>query len=272
MRNIYKCLSLALLLLILVFASSCSFSQDNSQLTNQYNDLVNKYNALVQQNEGAVVPPYIIMKNRQAQWFFTNLNNQTESYYLDEDTLESHVVSGAFMRELTIPEMNQEGLTMLSQRFTNGSKTIELGGQFTCLDCRPYVQPENFRLIADNINSSYTDDASKIKEVWNMVTQLCPYTNETTQFTPRLPLETLLFGGGDCKDLAILTASILREVSPSWTIQFVYMDSNNPTSYQALNHVTVFVDTGNYKTFVESTEGQVMNPYQIVNGFYINVP
>jgi hypothetical protein len=164
--------------------------------------------------------------------------------------------------------MNQQGLTVLSQRFTNGSKNITLGGKFHGLDCNPYVQPDNFKLLVDNIYSSFPDDASRIKEVWNMVTHLCPYTNETTSFTPRLPLETLLFGGGDCKDLAILTASILREMSSSWTVQLVYMDSDNPTSYKTLNHVSVFVDTGTYKTYVESTENEIMNPYQNVDGFY----
>jgi len=228
--------------------------------------------SLQNQLSSAITPPYIAMKNRQAQWFFYNLDNQIDGYSLDADTLEANVVAGTLMRKLSIPEMNQLGLTSLSQRFTNGSKYINLGGQSNRLDCEPYVEPDNFKTIADDFYSSYPDDASRIKEVWNMVTQLCPYTNETTASTPRLPVETLLFGGGDCKDLAILTASILREMSSSWKVEFVYMDADNPTSYKTINHVSVFVDTGTYKTFVESTEKEIMNPYQSVKGFYENVP
>jgi hypothetical protein len=226
---------------------------------------------ITQSQFSGLTPPYISMKNREAQWVFYNLNNQIEYFSLGEDTLEANVVTGTFMRSYSIPEMNQEGLTILSKRFSNGSKNLDLGGKFSVLDCEPYVQPENFKNIADDLYSSYPDDASRIKEVWNMVTQLCPYTDEKTAFTPRLPLETLLFGGGDCKDLAILTASILKEMSPSWKVEFVYMDSDNPSSLKTPNHVLVFVDTGTYKTFVESTEKEIMNPYQNVHGFYLEI-
>ncbi len=255
MKKFIKCAVAILAILILsVLSVSCTQMQ-----------------SLQNQLSSAITAPYIIMKNRQAQWFFNDLDNQIKGFSLDEDTLESFVVVGNIMRGMTIPEMNQEGLTTISQRFTNGSKHVNINGQFTCLDCIPYVEPENFKPIADDINSNYPDDASRIKEVWNMVTQLCPYTSETTAFTPRLPFETLLFGGGDCKDLAILTASILREMSPTWKIEFVYMDSNNPTSDNTINHVSVFVDTGTFKTFVESTDTETMNPYQNVDGFYEEV-
>lgn len=283
--------TLVLLVSSLGFTSSCSFLQNDSQ-TRQYNDLVSKYNSLLQQNsdltqqhndlvekdnnlilryEGAAVPPYVTMNGRKATYTVRNLENNIESWTWDVDTLEANTLTGTFMRNLEISQLNLLGLNSIAQRFTNGSKSLSLGGRFACVDLRPYIVKENFVNIASAMYSRHSDDESRIKEVWNMVTQVCSYVGELKD-TPRLPLETLLFGGGDCEDVAVLTASILKAMSSSWSVQLVYMDADNPTSFQTMNHVTVFVDTGTFKTFVESTEGRVMNPYQTVDGFYITVP
>lgn len=299
MRSVWKPLVLVLLISFLGTVSSCSYLQENEDLTNQFNDLVQKYSSLLQQNneltqqyndltnqyndmvskyntllkstEGAVVPPYITMNGRKASYAFRNLDKEIESWSWDVETLEENTILGTFMRRIGISELNQLGLSSIAQRFVNGTKYIDLGGEFTSIDCRPYISKENFLNSASSFYSKHTDDESRIKEVWNMVTQLCPYTRELKE-TPRLPLETLLFGGGDCEDLAILTAGILKAMSSNWTVELVYMDADNPTSCKTINHVSVFVDTGTYKTFVESTQKDNMSPYQSVDGFYLKIP
>lgn len=320
MSNLRKLSIITLFFLLMVGFSSCSYSQD-TELTNQYNDLVREYNSLLQKHnelvqqynnlleqnneyredreqllseitkyqndltaaleqyqnelttalEGAIVPPYITMNGRKASYSFRNLNNEIESWSFDVETLEANTVTGTFMRNLDISELNQFGLGIISQRFNSGSKYVNLGGRFRVLDFRPYIVKENFQNSTAEFYTRHTDDESRIREVWNMVTQLCPYTGEMKE-TPRLPLETFLFGGGDCEDLAILTASILKAMSPNWTVQLVYMDSDNTLDPQNMNHVSVFVDTGEYKTFVESTQKGVMSPFQSVDGYYINIP
>jgi len=127
-----------------------------------------------------------------------------------------------------------------------------------------------FEPIALKFFSRHSDDESRVREVWNMVTQLNTYCEEAME-TPLLPLETLLLGGGDCEDLAILTASILKAMPADWNVSLVYMDADNPTSVNKLNHVTVYVDTGKYKTFVESTQGEIMCPWEEVNGFHLDL-
>jgi len=310
MSNIWKIFILIFLLSLLIIVPSCSYSQDSSELTNQYNALVQKYNSLVQQNnalvqqnndlleqnnkyreameqitteldkyeseleqalEGAIVPPYITMNGRKASYSFRNLDNDIESWSFDVETLEANTITGTFMRNLSISDLNRLGLSNVAQKFISGTKYVKLGDKFTFLDFRPYILKDNFLNLVTNFYSRHTDDESRIKEVWNMVTQLCPYTGEFKE-TPRLPLETLLFGGGDCEDVAILTASILKAMSSNWTVELVYMDSDNPASYKTINHVAVFVDTGTYKTFVESTQKVVMSPSESVDGFYIDVP
>jgi len=332
MGRIWKYLVLVFLVSFMGIVPSCSYSQDSSELPNQYNALVQKYNALVQQNndltqqynslleqnndliqqynsmleqnredsehlqnelskfqneleialesyqnelaaalEGAIVPPYITIKERRVSFSFRYLDNEIESWSWDVEVLEANTITGTFMRNLQISDMNRLGLSDIAQKFINGSKYVNLGGKSTNIDLRPYIYKDNFLNVASNLYLKHTDDESRIKEVWNMVTQLCPYVGELKD-TPRLPLETLLFGGGDCEDVAILTASILKAMSSNWTVELVYMDSDNPASYKTINHVSVFVDTGTFKTFVESTQPYNMSPYQSVDGFYMEVP
>ena len=103
-----------------------------------------------------------------------------------------------------------------------------------------------------------------------MVTQLNTYS-EDIEDTPRLPYETLLEGGGDCEDLAILTASILKAVNPEWNVSLVYMDLDNPTDLKDLNHVTVYVETNEISTFVEPTSKTQMDPFGTVDGYYLEI-
>jgi len=312
MVNFRKIISLILVLFTLLLLPSCYYSENDGQvqqyndLVNKHNTLVQQYNDLLQQNnkyqadreqllnevsryqdeletvfenyqdeleaslEGAIVPPYITMNGRKASFSYRNLNNDIESWSWEVEVLESNTIYGTFMRNLTITDMNRLGLTDITKKFNNGSKYITLGGK-SSVDLRPYILKDNFLNVSSHLYSRHTDDENRIREVWNMVTQLCPYVGELKD-TPRLPLETLLYGGGDCEDVAVLTASILKAMSSSWTVQLVYMDSNHPTDFQNLNHVAVFVDTGTYKTYIESTQKSNMNPYQGVDGFYIDVP
>lgn len=50
MGSIWKPFVLFLLVSLLIVVPSCLYSQDSSELTNQYNALVQKYNSLAQQN------------------------------------------------------------------------------------------------------------------------------------------------------------------------------------------------------------------------------
>jgi hypothetical protein len=80
-----------------------------------------------------------------------------------------------------------------------------------------------------------------------------------------------LLGGGDCEDTAILAASILDAMPTDWKVQLVYMDADNPQDPQTINHVLVYVDTGEYQTYIETTSNQQMTPYTQVEGFYVTV-
>ncbi len=292
-----KLATIILLIAVLSLASGCTSQADYDRLITEYNDSVYQYNELLashndliddynelttqfeqyveeveeysEQFEGAIVPPYLLVENREVNLVFHNLDGDLEYWNWKVEALEASVLRGYFMREMDISTLNYLGWHDIANRFTTDSKYVQLRGR-RALDFRPYIMEDAFEPIASEFFARHPDDESKIREVWNMVTQLNKYSTEITE-TPRLPLETLLLGGGDCEDLAILTASILKAMPAEWDVSLVYMDGDNPTNINELNHVTVYVDTGRYKTFVESTQGEIMNPWEEVDGFYLEV-
>ena len=104
--------------------------------------------------------------------------------------------------------------------------------------------------MADLYYSS-PDDYTFIREVWKVVAQFTAYKSEI-QDTPRFPVETLLSGGGDCEDHAILFASMILASPAPWVVEFTYMDGYHPTQPQTLNHVIVQVMTQNREYLVEA--------------------
>lgn len=286
------------LLVVLCLSSACTTPADYERLVTDHNDLVDDYNELLaaynelvddyneldaqfkqyvdevkeysKQFEAATVPPYLLIESREVNLVFRNLDGELEYWNWKVEALEASVFLGYFMREMDISDLKYLKLYDIANRFSTGSKYIQLKGQGSHLDFRPYIMEDVFEPIASEFFSRHPDDESKVREVWNMVTQLNTYCEDVTE-TPRLPLETLLLGGGDCEDLAILTASILKAMPAEWNVKLVYMDIDNPTNINEVNHITVHVDTGKYKTFVESTQGEIMCPWEEVDGFYLEL-
>jgi len=62
-------------------------------------------------------------------------------------------------------------------------------------------------------------DQGRIRAAWNFVTRLNDYVGEIEE-TPRFLLETLLMGGGDCEDSAILLGSSLYSMAPERDVTF----------------------------------------------------
>ena len=108
----------------------------------------------------------------------------------------------------------------------------------------------------------YNSDSSSdfIWEVWNIVSQLTEYSSDRDDGyyvgdEGRYALDTLYRGGGDCEDLAILIADMLVSTkhTEDWTIQYVYMDGDNPTDPTTVNHVILYVNDGTRDYLIEAT-------------------
>ncbi|GAI39841.1 unnamed protein product [marine sediment metagenome] len=106
------------------------------------------------------------------------------------------------------------------------------------------------------------------KEVFNLVTQLTVYSEDIGE-VPRWPTETLTEAGGDCEDLAILFASLLKAAPYPYKLGLVYMDANNPEDPVNPNHVIVWVEADDWKLSVDCTSAQGWNYYEEgVGGWY----
>jgi hypothetical protein len=229
----------------------------NFSLRSEFDDLKKKYDDL---NKWAVVPPYILTKQRNITVAFNKLDGSIDSWDLPFDTFEKELERGNIARSIVSQPSNFQHLYS------------DNGKDFYTEDMTLFVDPTSFeKVVPDLYYESGNNEEKFIKEVWNFVTQLSIYSNEIGEI-PRFPLETLNAGGGDCEDTAILFASMILAAPVDWKVQLVYMDIDNPTNPQKPNHVAVHIDTGTSVYLIETTSDIDMQPYSGgVKGWYYDV-
>lgn len=244
--------------------------EDYRRLKEDYRKLEENYQTLRIKSENAIYPPFVYTKNRSVHVGFKDMGGAVHNYYWSSEAVEYQTVRGTILRQFSYSQLRYLGW---GEEFEieGNSKYIYLEGQGYYYNYSPFVVPKNFEgVMANDTYNRYDSDRKRVKEVWNYVTQINIYNSELNE-TPRYPLETLMYRGGDCEDSAILAASMLKALSEDWKVQFVYMDADNPSDLNKVNHVALYVDTGEYSTFIETTSDRVMNPYQRVDGYYITV-
>lgn len=220
--------------------------------------------------EYAVNPPYVVADGRKFKISYTTLEDEAQFYQIGSQAFESQIRVGSYMRDLSIKQLDLLGWDSIINRFDNNAKLIEVGDFGRYYQYSPYVIPDNFVTIAEDIHLMYSDDRRRLRGAWNFVTQINTYTKEI-QETPRLPLETLLNAGGDCEDSCILLASVIEAMPNNWTTKFVYMDLDNPSNPQNINHLALLVDMGELAGTVETTSAQEMFPFNDLRGFPVEV-
>jgi hypothetical protein len=117
-----------------------------------------------------------------------------------------------------------------------------------------------------------------LREAWFIVTEMSTYSlddgSEGIKLrdgieTPRFPLETLLAGGGDCEDTSILLASLILAAPVNWDVDLVHMDGHNFFDPQEMNHIIVYVYTGEKEYWIETTQHKDFQFYPFgVHGFH----
>ena len=260
-----------------------------------YNRLVDNYNRLV---EGTIAPPYIQIENRTVHMVFNASNGTLHNWTIGVDVLEAQMEVGFLKREyipeIFLPMMENvynallplaafAGISLadfqksLDEVRSLGVQYVDLrdnqtGEIYHVMDFRPFIIENNFEnVIPDLYHELGNNDEAFVHEVWYVVTQLTTYHSEMEE-TPRFPLETMIGGGGDCEDMAILIASMLKAAPANYAVKLVYMDADNPTNPKSVNHITVWVETpSGYKTFVDGTSHTTMSPFDEVVGWYFEV-
>jgi hypothetical protein len=235
-------------------------------LQEQYTGLAQEYGVLQHDYEGltqefgsfrsvAIAPPYIYTHARMVRLAFVASDQRVDTWEVPFEALEAHFERGLALRS------SPQYLSLVNQD----------GERFRSLDVRPFVAPEVFAPVVGRLYEKHGgNEESFIAEVWHYVTQLSAYSTELKE-TPRFPLETLLAGGGDCEDTAILFASMIKAAPVDWQVSLVYMDSENIRRPRYADHVMVQVKTGRRSYLVETTSPKVMSPYSSVSGWFFEV-
>lgn len=230
-----------------------SVDDEYSLLSQKFNSLSEDYNNL---NEIALKPPYIFVHDRLVDVVLYGVNGELISWTTPFSELESDIENGSDMRRLIVDE-NQQTREVLRAD----------GTLLYVRDFSPFITTETFETVVPELYRRSPAPYDFIHQAWYMIGQLSNYTNEEIE-TPRYPLETLLAGGGDCEDLAILLASMLKTAPVDWTIDLLYVDIKNLRDPQEINHVLVYVDTGAQTFIIETTTDLEMLPYtQGVSGW-----
>ena len=231
-----------------------------TSLKNQYNSLQNNYDELessygklraehaatLAELEQSLAVPYTSISGREITWAWKDTDGKLHKWRLPIDGYRSWI-------EKPKP---QETLS------------LERGDRaYTIVDFRPYVRTDGFSKVVPNFYRESADEMVFAREMFNMVSQLTVYSKDIGEVA-RWPVETLTEAGGDCEDLAILFASLLKAAPYPYKLSLVYMDSDNPTNPQRPNHVIVRVEAADWRVFVEVTSAQGWGYYQRVVGWY----
>lgn len=190
--------------------------------------------------------------------YLDEVDQETQDSY-PKTTLDDQTVTWEFYDSLdnfyvwTLPIESYESYI----RATEPRDTVRLkmydGDTVIVRDHTKFVR-ESFKDVIEEVYDSAGGDEEFIYSVWYIVSQLTTYSTDIGE-DPRWAVETFTRGGGDCEDLAILIADMIKSSkhSKNWDIQFVYFDMDNPSRAKDVNHVAVTVDTGSLFYFIEPT-------------------
>ena len=217
-----------------------------------------------------------IIKDTTAHIQFYDSKENYYSWTVPIDTFESLVIRSnvkSYVGDRLSGEVNQDSFwsrakDKIKEKISDnvGIETVLLdlnGKTFRYQDFTSFEQ-QSFSNVIDGIYDNSNSNRDFIWEVWYIVSQLTIYDKDVNaQSDGRYALETLIRTGGDCEDLAILIADMLKSSkhTKNWEIQLVYLDSDNPMDPQTLNHVAVYVDDGKYNYYIEATGSPSWNHY-----------
>jgi len=244
--------------------NDCVSQSEYEALLQRYNDLREQYQDL---RERALAPPYVTTGQRTAEVTFETLSGEITTWSWDSSALTAQNTGGSIIREFSYSELEYFGWNVFE--FDGHSKYQQLGEFGAYYQLNPFVVSSNFTPLAEDFYNRNQTDLERIRECWNFVTQLNDYIADIGE-TPRFPLETLLLGGGDCEDSAILLGSMLHAMPADFNPKFWYIDIDNPTEPQNINHVIVSAEPDGIMYPIETTGGQML-PYDEVNGFAVDI-
>ena len=238
--------AVALLAFVPVFAYNAGNTPDPDralELRHIYgNDDIYHYAAWLEANGGLSDQAKTTIHNSTVAWTFADSKDNTYSWSMPIITYENLI--GYSHEKSTY----QHEIAYKTFRTSTGN-TI------TAPNFDGFVTG-SFDQVIDSIYDNAENEYDFVHEVWYIVSQMTVYDEDVdVNSEGRFALETFTRGGGDCEDLAILVADMLKSSSHSndWKIQLVYMDTDRPNNPQKVDHVVVYVEMGEYSVIIEAT-------------------
>jgi hypothetical protein len=240
--------------LVEVLANFDRLKADHNQLLREHAQLEAKYALLKDQFHSyqgqSIAPPFIAIQGRNIDLAFSKLDGTQVNWTIPFDRYELDLERGIRARAGVL------GMGMPILRLTHGPDQ-----EIWVTDFRGFMDSSPFVNVMTDIYDQSPDDRTFITETWSIVGQMISYVYEEDEI-PRFPLETLVSGGGDCEDTAVLFASMILAAQPDWNLELVYMNSKSPTDPMGFSdHVIVFIDTGFEHYYIETTRTDIMEPY-----------
>lgn len=199
-------------------------------------------------------PPYTIIQGRQVSWVFQDSRGNSYDWEMPIDSYRSLIESAEPKDYLKLQKDD--------------------GAAFKVRDHTKFVESRSFAKVIDGVYDKAESDQQFLYELWYITSQLTIYSTDIGE-EPRWALETFTEAGGDCEDLTILIASMLKASSHTsdWEIKMVYLDADNPGNPQDVDHVVLYVKTADFTTFVESTtKNDGLNTWKgTINGWYFDL-
>jgi hypothetical protein len=191
--------------------------------------------------------PYTVMSGRRITWAWIDTNGSLNKWSMPIDTYRSWIAKPT----------NDEFLTLSKNRQA-----------FSVIDYRPFMVSEVWSDVVPDYAKRCPDGLSFAREMFNLVTQLDTYSTEDA---PHWPVETFTEGGGDCKNLSILFASLLKASPFPYKLQLVYMDSDHPEDPVAVNHVFIGVTSSGATVSVDCTSKTGWGSWTKFNGWMFDI-
>ena len=256
---------------------ACSASSYDGRGINECMRLLESFNAMY---ESEILVEYEADRTNQAYEFvddraFKTVIEETEVSWSFYDT-KGNFYSWA-MPVITYENLLRDSDDLSYHNSFISPHTLESddGAVFTTVSLEGFVYKEAFEDVIDDLYDKSYSDSDFVWEVWQLASQMTVYDEDIHPNSEgRFALETLARSGGDCEDLAILIANMLysSRYTGDWIIQYVYMDADNPTNPEDVDHVIVYIDDGTYHYYIEATGKPSWDYYpEGVAGWYFNV-
>ena len=209
-----------------------------------YNKLVNNYNAMDETYAKLLhdekTKPEVLIDKTKVKWTFKDTKGNVYG--------------------ITFPVKSYEDLKVLSDKksLTQDLVSLRISDEQTIrlISLDGFVRGSEFSCCMDEIYDNSNSNSDFIYEVWHIVSQLTVYDKDVDwESEGRFAIETITRGGGDCEDLVILIAELLKSSSHTkdWTFEYIYMDSDNYSDPQKVNHVILKVNDGTNNYHIEAT-------------------